>query len=409
MKLPELLAPAGNYEKMLAAFRYGADAVYLAGEDFGMRSAAKNFSLDEISRAVNYAHSIGKKVYLTVNTMPHEMQYPALREFFLALRSCPPDGLIISDMGVFALAEEILPDTDRHVSTQASTVSSAACNAWYKLGARRIVLAREVSLEEIIEIRKNIPEDLELEAFVHGSMCISHSGRCLLSNYLTGRDANRGACTQPCRWNFVISEEKRMNIKLPVYEDDGTFIMASKDMCMIEHIPELVESGISSLKIEGRMKSSYYAAVTSNTYRMALDAYKKDPEGYKFDPLWSNELDSVSHREYATGYYFTSPAEEANVVSEGGYLREKAYFAEATGLIDENGYAEFMQRNKVSVGDAAELLVPGETGKAFTIENMLDAEGNEILSAPHPMQRFWIRVPFEVKEGYIIRGGGSDK
>jgi len=408
MKLPELLAPAGNYEKMLAAFRYGADAVYLAGEDFGMRSAAKNFSLDEISKAVEYAHSISKKVYLTVNTMPHEFQYPALKEFFRSLASFPPDGLIISDMGVFALAGEILPDVDRHVSTQASTMSSASCNFWYKLGAKRIVLAREVSLDEIIEIRRHIPAQLELEAFVHGSMCISHSGRCLLSNYLTGRDANRGACTQPCRWNFVISEEKRENTKLPVFEDDGTFIMASKDMCMIEHIPELVECGISSLKIEGRMKSSYYAAVTSNTYRMALDAYKNDPAGYKFDPLWNYELDSVSHREYATGYYFTSPAEEANVVTEGGYIREKAYIAEATGLVDENGYAEFLQRNKVSTGDNVELLVPGEVGKPFLIDRMLDSEGVEILSAPHPMQKFRIKVPFEVKEGYIIRGGGNN-
>lgn len=407
MKLPELLAPAGNYEKMLAAFRYGADAVYLAGEDFGMRSAAKNFSLEEISRAVNYAHGIGKKVYLTVNTMPHEFQYPALRDFFNALAACPPDALIISDMGVYSLAEEILPNVDRHVSTQASTMSSAACNAWYKLGAKRIVLAREVSLEEIKEIKRNIPEDLELEAFVHGSMCISHSGRCLLSNFFTGRDANRGACTQPCRWNFVISEEKRIDTKLPVYEDEGTFIMSSKDMCMIEHIPELVESGISSLKIEGRMKSSYYAAVTSNTYRMALDAYKNDPKRYKFDPLWNYELDSVSHREYATGYYFNSPTEVANVVTEGGYIREKAYLAEATGYVDENGYAEFMQRNKICAGDIAELLVPGETGKSFTVDKILDEKGVEIPSAPHPMQKFKIKVPFDVKEGYIIRGGGN--
>lgn len=407
MKLPELLAPAGNYEKMLAAFRYGADAVYLAGEDFGMRSAAKNFSIEEIFKANDYAHSIGKKVFLTVNTMPHGNEYPALKRFFKKLAKNPPDALIISDLGVFNLAGEMLPGVDRHVSTQASAVSAATCNAWYKLGAKRVILARELTLEEIIAIRKNTPKKLELEAFIHGSMCISYSGRCLLSNYLTGRDSNRGSCTQPCRWNFVISEEKHAEDKLPVYQDHGTFIMSSRDMSMIEHIPELVESGLSCLKIEGRMKSAYYAAVTTNTYRMALDAYKKDPEGYRFDPAWNNELDSVSHREYSTGYFFSDIFEKPNLVTQGGYIREKAYLAEAISENDENGYVEFIQHNKISCGDRAELLIPGLPGQGFDVDEILDTEGVQILSAPHPMQHFKLKVPYPVKPGYIIRGGGT--
>jgi len=408
MKLPELLSPAGNYDKMLAAFRYGADAVYLAGEDFGMRSAAQNFSLPEIRKAVKYAHSIDKKVYLTVNTMPHSNEYPALKRFFKALAATPPDALIISDIGVFNLACELLPDVDKHISTQASIVSSASCNAWYKLGAKRIILARELSMNEIKTIRKNTPKDLELEAFVHGSMCISYSGRCLLSNYLTGRDSNRGACTQPCRWNFVINEEKRENDKFPIYEDNGTFIMSSRDMCMIEHIPDLVASGISCLKIEGRMKSAYYAAVTTNTYRMALDRYKADKSNYSFDPAWLTELDSVSHREYATGYYYSSTFENANTVTQGGYIREKAYLAEALTSNDKNGYVTFLQHNKLSKGEYAELLVPGLTGQRFFIDEIINENGEQVESAPHPMQKFKIKVPFETKPGYIIRGATSN-
>ena len=403
MKLPELLCPAGSYEKMLAAFRYGADAVYLAGEDFGMRSAAKNFSLPELRRAVTYAHSIGKKVNLTVNIMPHGDAYPALRRFFRALRDTPPDALIISDLGVFQLAGELLPDVDRHVSTQASCVSAEACCAWYQLGATRVILARELTLDEIRSIRKKTPKRLELEAFIHGSMCVSYSGRCLLSNYLTGRDSNRGSCTQPCRWNFVISEEKHAGEKLPVYEDEGTFIMSSRDLSMIEHIPELVDAGLSCLKIEGRMKSAYYAAVTANTYRMALDTYARDGESYRFDPRWNEELDSVSHREYSTGYYFSSTFENVNTVTSPGYIREKAYLAEALSDSDTSGFALFQQHNKLTAGETVELLIPGQVGIPFRVDQIFDPDGYSIPSTPHPLQQYRIHVPVPVTAGCILR------
>ncbi len=404
MKLPELLSPAGSYEKMLAAFRYGADAVYLAGEDFGMRSAAKNFSLDEIRRAVRYARAAGKRVYVTVNILPHSDEYPALRRFLRALAKEPPDALIISDLGVIEAARELIPASEIHLSTQASAVSAAACRAWHRLGVKRVVLARELTLSEIAFIRRNTPRSLELEAFIHGSMCVSYSGRCLLSQYLTGRDSNRGACTQPCRWNFVLSEEKHLTEKLPVYEDRGTFIMSSRDLSMIEHIPELAEAGLSSLKIEGRMKSAYYAAVTANTYRMALDAYGRDPAAFRFDPRWKEELDSVSHREYSTGYYFSSLFEDVNTVTAGGYIREKSYLAEAIADTDETGRTLFMQHNKFSVGDTVELLLPGQPGEPFPVSALFSEDGEPIDSVPHPKQRFRLILPRPVKKGCILRG-----
>ncbi|MBQ7170823.1 MAG: U32 family peptidase [Clostridia bacterium] len=404
MKLPELLSPAGSYEKMLAAFRYGADAVYLAGEDFGMRSAAKNFSLEEIRAAIPYAHALGKKVYVAVNVLPHSNEYPALRRFLRALAKDPPDGLIISDIGVIETARELIPAAEIHLSTQASAVSAAACRAWHRLGVKRVVLARELTLAEIAFIRRSTPRSLELEAFIHGSMCVSYSGRCLLSQYLAGRDSNRGACTQPCRWNFVISEEKHQSEKLPVYEDRGTFILSSRDLSMIEHIPELVEAGLSSLKIEGRMKSAYYAAVTANTYRMALDAYGRDPARYRFDPRWKEELDSVSHRAYSTGYYFSSLFENVNTVTEDGYIREKAYLAEAIADTNENGLTLFLQHNKFSVGDTVELLEPGRPGEPFSVSALLAEDGSPLSSVPHPKQRFLLSLPRPVRKGSILRG-----
>ncbi len=407
-KIPELLSPAGNYEKMVAAIRYGTDAVYLASKQFGMRAAADNFTKKELDKAINYAHERGKRVYITANVMPHEGEYSALKKYFRSLSSLPPDALIIGDIGVIETAKEILPNTEIHLSTQASAVSAASCRAWQKLGVSRVVLARELNLEEIKKIKKNIPKDLELEAFIHGSMCVSYSGRCLLSNCFTGRDSNRGACAQPCRWDFVISEVKRPNEQFPVFEDkNGTFIMSSKDMCMIEHIPELCECGIDSLKIEGRMKSAYYTAVTANAYRMALDAYKNDPKGYKYDPAWLCELESVSHREYATGYYFDRPMINAQTTENGGYIREKAYLATANGKKDKKGYSFFIQKNKTKAGDYAELVSPGKTGRLFKIEDMVDEKGCSIEAAPHPFQKFGVKVPFEVKEGDILRG--SDK
>lgn len=412
LQVPELLCPAGNFEKLRAAVLYGADAVYLAGNEFGMRAAADNFSLEEISAAADYAHSRGVKIYLTVNTMPRWDEFGALEKYLRYLAQlCGSgsgiDAVIAADLGVAALVREILPGAALHISTQAGAVNHADCAAWHRLGARRIVLARELSLEDIRQIRRRIPADLELEAFVHGSMCVSYSGRCLLSNHFTGRDANRGMCAQPCRWHYhlyEIEEEKRPGQRLPVAETDrGTFIMSSRDMCMIEHIPELCESGINSLKIEGRMKSAYYTAVTANAYRMALDSYASGD--YKYDPLWKRELESVSHRQYCSGYFFDDPMENAQICDDksNGYIREKAYIATVESYDAESGIAVLIQRNKISRGDTAELITPGKTGQAFTVDTMWDSEGSEIESAPHPSMVFKIKIPFEAKKGDIIR------
>ena len=406
--MPELLSPAGNREKLEAAIRYGADAVYLAGEIFGMRAAADNFTLPEMKDAVSYAHARGVRVYVTVNTMPREHEYPRLRAYLTALaEQVKPDALIVADIGVLMLAKEVAPKIELHISTQANSVSAAACRAWHALGAKRVVLARELTLAEIKAIRAGIPDSLELEAFIHGAMCVSYSGRCLLSNFFTGRDANRGACAQPCRWNyrvksFVIEEEKRPDAPLPLVEENGeTFVMSSKDTCMIEHIPALMESGIDSFKIEGRMKSAYYAAVTTNTYRMAMDAYQRG--NYVFDERHLRELLSVSHREYATGYYFSDATENANTCRDLGYIREKAYLATVLSYDSATGMALCVQKNKMLSGDGAELLTPGKIGTPFTIGEIRDEEGNVIPSTPHPYMKFYLKMPFAVAEGDIIR------
>ncbi len=407
MKRPEILSPAGNFEKMRAAILYGADAVYLSGQIFGMRAAADNFTLDELKEAVGYAHEKGVKVYLTVNTMPRENEYEELKRYFEALKNIRPDALIIADIGVFMLAREMLPDIDIHISTQANAVSAADCRAWYALGAKRIVLARELTLDEIKAIKANIPEDLEIECFIHGSMCISYSGRCLLSGHMIGRDGNRGMCAQPCRWNFKlhkyeIAEEKRPNDRMPVEEYNGeTFIMASRDTCTIEHIPELTEAGINSFKIEGRMKSAYYTAVVTNTYKMALDAYFSG--NYKYDPAWYRELESVSHRDYATGYYFSNSHLDANTSEIDGYIKDKAYLAMVLSYNKETGEALFTQRNKMCVGDDIELLTPGKVGIPLTAGELFDEEHNPIESTCHPYMKFYMKMPFEVKDGDIIR------
>lgn len=408
--MKELLCPAGNFEKMKSAILYGADAVYLASDMFGMRAQADNFTLDELAEATEYAHSKGVKIYVTVNTMPHTNEYERLKKYLARLDEIGVDALIISDLGVFTLARELIPKMELHISTQASTVSAFTATAWHKMGAKRVVLARELSLDEINEIRANTPKSLELECFIHGSMCISYSGRCLLSNYYTGRDANRGACAQPCRWNYTnayplaFAEEKRTDDVLSIEEyKEGTFIMSSKDMCMIEHIPALMESGIDSFKIEGRMKSAYYTAICANTYRMAMDAYLASPTEYKFNADWLRELNSVSHREYATGFYFDSPMDTPQTVTNMGYLREKAYLCVAQSDSDADGYAVFMQKNKLSLGDSVELITPGRCGTPFVVEQMLDLKGEKIVSAPHPSMLFKIKVPFGVKAGDILR------
>ncbi len=419
---PELLSPAGNFEKLKAALLYGADAVYLAGQSFGMRSAADNFSTEELAEAVKYTHERGKRLFLTLNTMPHGDEYDALREFLHEIKNIGIDAYIVADLGVMATLTEIIPDAEIHVSTQASIVSPEAAMAYVRMGAKRLVLARELNLGEIKAIRDRIPEDVELEAFVHGSMCVSYSGRCMLSNMMTGRDANRGKCTQPCRWNYIIYEEKRPDLPIPIEQTQlGTFIMSSKDMCTIEHIPELIEAGINSFKIEGRMKSAYYTALVTNAYRMAIDSYMSDPENYTYDPTLLRELESVSHREYCTGYYLDKPIENAQLGTQTGYIRDKAYFATATEydeaeakrleergvpLETENGRLyRFIQRNKVKIGDSAEIISPRKIGSPLTVKEIYLQNGEAVEAAPHPSMIFWARVPFEVYEGDIMRAG----
>ena len=407
MKRPEILSPAGNFEKMRAAILYGADAVYLAGHIFGMRAAADNFSVEELSEAVEYAHERGVKVYLTLNTMPRENEYELLRKYLLDLSHIAIDAMIIADVGVLMLVKELLPNMEIHISTQANATSAAACKAWYALGAKRVVLARELTLDEIKAIRANIPDDLEIECFVHGSMCVSYSGRCLLSNHMVGRDANRGMCAQPCRWNYTIKnyeivEEKRPDCRMPVEEINGeTFIMASRDTCTIEHIPELIEAGINSFKIEGRMKSAYYTAVVTNAYKMAFDSYFSG--NYQYDPDWYRELESVSHRDYHTGYYFTDSHMDANLAPNNGYIKDKAYLAVAVGYDAESGLAEFTQRNKMCFGDDAELLTPGRIGRELKIGDLFDENMNSIEATPHPYMKFFMKVDFEVRPGDILR------
>ncbi len=404
-KKPELLSPAGNAEKMRAAFLYGADAVYLAGNRFGMRSAADNFTIDELYEAAAYAHTRGKKLYLTVNTMPHSDEYPALREFLYAVKDAGLDAMIVADLGVLALIKEIIPDMEIHISTQAGIVSAEVAKAFVALGAKRLVLARELTLDEISTIRAALPAEIELETFVHGSMCVSYSGRCMLSNMLTGRDGNRGACAQPCRWSYHLIEEKRPDVPIPIEENDlGTFILSSKDMNTIRLVPELISAGIDSFKIEGRMKSAYYTAVVTNSYRMALDRYFANPEDYVFDEALERELESVSHREYCTGYYKNTPFDASQLCVKDGYIREKAYFAIAEGQ-ERDGLARFRQKNKIKRGDAAELLSPGKVGRPFRVEELCDENGEPIDAAPHPSQIFYCRVPFDVKEGDILRSG----
>lgn len=402
---------------------YGADAVYLSGKAFGMRAASGNFTNEELTWAVEYCHARGVRVYVTLNVMPRTAEYPALTKYVEFLRDLGADAVIVGDIGVFSLVREVAPDLDIHISTQASAVSAASCNAWYKMGAKRVVLARELTFREIMDIKRNIPEDLELEAFVHGAMCISYSGRCLLSNYFTGRDANHGTCAQSCRWIYSPVKDPAMEINLSetnrpapavavaAVEDGGeTFFMSSRDTSMIEHIPELEASGIASYKIEGRVKSAYYTAVVTNTYRMAIDEYRRDPDNYVTRPEWVGELDSVSHREYGTGFYFTPPHEDANTVTMHGYIREKAYLATALESVtepDDDGLydALFIERNKLVCGERVEMISPGKVGRGFTADTLRDEKGDPIESAPHPGMHFRLKVPFPVMEGDILRGG----
>ena len=398
---------------MKFAILYGADAVYLAGTMFGMRTASDNFTREELTEAVKYAHQRGVKVYVTVNVLPHEDEIHLLPDYLRFLENeAKPDALIISDLGVFSLAKTYAPSIELHVSTQSSTVNSEACKMWHSLGATRIVLARELRLSEIRKIRDAIPPELELEAFVHGAMCVSYSGRCLLSNFFSGRDSNRGNCSQPCRWEYFdreqyaeIFEKKRPEeIVSLVQNERGTFMFSSKDMCMIGHIPELVGAGIDSFKIEGRVKSAYYTAVTANAYKTELLRYMENPDSYVFDESFMRELECVSHREYGTGYFFDEPQETAQITRDGGYIRDKAFIATVESYDENTKRAILIQRNKALCNEVCELVSPGKKSCDIILKGMKNELGEDIDSCPHPQMRFSIEVDEPLKFGDIVRG-----
>ncbi len=393
MRKCEILAPAGDLEKLKFAVKYGADAVYAALKSFGMRASAGNLSQEELKEGLEFAHAHGARLYCTLNTMPHENEIYQLDALLDSISDTVPDAFIISDPGVLSTVKKRLPNAELHISTQCSTVNSRSCNFWYDtFGVKRIVLARELTLKEIAKIRENIPDDLELECFVHGAMCISYSGRCLLSNYSTGRDANRGMCAQPCRWQYSMNDTKEgFPMGYAEQDTDGTFVFSSKDLCMIEHIPELVEAGIDSFKIEGRMKSAYYTASVTNAYRQAYDAYVKSPESYVFNPLLKKETELVSHREYDTGFYFVSPHVNAQVCKENVYINDRAYLA-TVSEVTESGLAKCVQRNKFYAGDAVQVLSPNKVGRDAIVEKLYDEEMNEIESVPHAKQTFYAKI-----------------
>ena len=391
MRRPELLIPASSLEVLKIAVIYGADAVYIGGEAFGLRAKAKNFSMDEIREGIAFAHAHDVKVYITANILAHNGDLDGVREYFAELREIKPDALIISDPGVYMIAKEVCPEIERHISTQANNTNYGTYRFWYEQGAKRVVSARELSLAEIKEIRANIPDDLEIETFIHGAMCISYSGRCLLSNYFTGRDANQGACTHPCRWKYAVVEEKRPGESLPVYENErGTYIFNSKDLCMIEHIPELMESGIDSFKIEGRMKTALYVATVARTYRRAIDDYKQSPELYREHMAWYQEqISNCTYRQFTTGFFFGKPSDEAQIYDNNTYVKEYTYLG-IVGERNEEGLYRIEQRNKFSVGESIEVMKPDGANITVTVQRIVDEEGNDMESAPHPKQVLYI-------------------
>ena len=397
-KYIELLSPAGDMEKLIMAITYGADAVYLAGNMFGMRSAAGNFDKDGLKTAVRLCHENGVKMHVTCNTVPRNDEVALLPEYLEYLQDIGTDALIIADVGVMALASKYAPNVERHVSTQAGVANYMTARTLYDMGAKRVVLARELTMDEIAVLRAKTPSELEIECFVHGAMCVSFSGRCLLSNYIVGRDANRGACAQPCRWKYHLVEEKRPNDYFEITEDGGTFIMNSKDLCMIEHINELIDVGIDSLKIEGRAKSSYYAAAATNAYRHAIDAAIN---GEELDPVWLEETELVSHRQYATGFFYDKNG-------PGQYYGSNMYFSGCdvcayVESCDNDLIGHFTQRNKFSDGDTVSLLIPGQKPITFTAHGMKNADGEEITSTPHPMMEFTMPIPVKAPKYSILR------
>lgn len=390
-KKPELLIPAGSLEVLKVAVIYGADAVYIGGEAFGLRAKAKNFSMEEMREGIAFAHARGVKVYVTANILAHNEDLKEVRSYFEELRDVAPDALIIADPAVFTIAKEVCPEIPRHISTQANNTNYGTYLFWHSLGASRVVSARELSLAEIREIRAHIPEELEIETFIHGAMCISYSGRCLLSNYFTGRDANRGACTHPCRWKYAVMEETRPGEYFPVYENErGTYIFNSKDLCMIEHIPELMESGIDSFKIEGRMKTALYVATVARTYRRAIDDYKQSPELYaKNLPWYQDQISNCTYRQFTTGFFFGKPSEEAQIYDNNTYVKEYTYLG-IVGEQNEEGLYRIEQRNKFSVGEEIEVMKPDGTNQTVVVRRIVDADGEEMESAPHPKQVLYI-------------------
>ena len=403
MRKPELLVPASSLEVLKVAVTFGADAVYIGGEAFGLRAKAKNFSMEEIKEGIAFAHEHGVRVYVTANILAHNGDLEGVRAYFEELKEIGPDALIISDPGVYQIAKEVCPEIERHISTQANNTNYGTYQFWYGLGAKRVVSARELSLEELKEIRRRIPEDMEIETFVHGAMCISYSGRCLLSNFFTGRDANRGACTHPCRWKYSVMEESRSGEYFPVYENErGTYIFNSKDLCMIEHIPELMDAGIDSFKIEGRMKTALYVATVARTYRKAIDDYQKDPELYRKNmPWYLDQISNCTYRQFTTGFFFGKPDETTQIYDSNTYNKEYTYLGICGAIRD--GLCRIEQRNKFSVGETIEIMKPDGRNVEVLVKKILNEDGEEQESAPHSKQVLWVELSETPEEYDILR------
>ena len=400
----ELLAPAGDMEKLKTAVRFGADAVYFGGEMFSLRAGAGNFTVPEIEEAMDWLHANNAKGYMTINIYPHNGDILPLRDYIGKIRHIPVDAFLVSDPGVMGLIKEQIPDAEIHLSTQANTTNYLRARFWASQGVKRVVCAREMSLEEIRVMREELPEDIEIESFVHGAMCISYSGRCLLSNFMAGRDANRGACTHPCRWKYALVEEQRPGQYYPIEEDGyGSYILNSRDLCMIDHIPDLAEAGVYSLKIEGRMKSMYYVATVVTAYRAAIDSYLSDPENYEFDSKWYDELCKASHREFTHGFYYNKPTDKDQNYLTSDYTRDYSFIGLVRETDETTGLTTVEQRNKFSIGDTVEVFGPYTPYYEETIREMYDEEGNPVQSAPHPQQILRIRFEHIPEEGFILR------
>ena len=400
----ELLIPASNLEVLKVAVMYGADAVYIGGEAFGLRAKAKNFSLEDMKEGIEFAHERGCKVYVTANILAHNYDLDGAREYFQELKQIGPDALIISDPGMFTIAKEVWPEVDIHISTQANNTNYLTYQFWWKQGAKRVVSARELSLTEIRQIRDNIPDEMEIESFMHGAMCISYSGRCLLSSFMAGRDANRGECTHPCRWKYSVVEEQRPGQYMPVYENErGTYIFNSKDLCMIEHIPEMLDAGIDSFKIEGRMKTALYVATVARTYGLAIDEYLKDPELYRSRiPFYKSEISKCTYRQYTTGFFFGKPDENTQIYDTNTYVKEYTYLG-VVGEINSSGLYGIEQRNKFSVGEEIEVMKPDGENITVTVKRITDETGKDMESAPHPKQKLFVDLGIKLDEYDILR------